>query len=952
MAGTSVASSERSISFAPFRLLPAQRLLLEGDNPVRVGSRALDILTALVERPGELVGKDELMARVWRGTVVEEGNLKFQVSALRRALGDGRGGRRYIATSAGQGYRFVAPVSVAQAPAAAALPAAPTRQNHNLPQQLTRLIGRADAVSRIVARLQRHRLLSIVGPGGIGKTSVALAVAEASLNTHEHGVWFVDLAPLADARLVPSAVAQVLGFDIRSDDPVPGLVGALRDRRLVLVLDNCEHVIEAAATLAVAILRGAAGVHILATSREPLRVEGEYVQRLPPLASGFSSDHLGAAEALTFPAVELFVERAAERLGEFDLTDENAPIVAEICLKLDGIPLAIELAAARVETFGVRDLAAHLDDRFRLLTRGRRSGPPRHRTLRATLDWSYEVLSEPERAVLRRLGIFMGGFALDAACAVAADDTLLKGDVINAVAELVEKSLAVAETTETEPRLRLLETTRAYALERLAETGEWQAAARHHAEYYGDLFERAEIEWGTRSSPQWLADYQHEIDNMRAALDWAVSAVGDAALGLALTVAAIPLWLQLSMVEECCSWVEQALANLAPAERTDARAEMKLQAALSASLLFTKGATPEVGQASATALHLAESLGDTEYQLRALWELWVYSVNTGEYAAALAVAQKFYALALVHSDPADLPTADRMIGTSYHYLGDQTNAWRHIERMLSPDVDARRRSPFYRFWFDQEVVGRVVLARILWLRGFADQAWRTLESAVGDAEALTDPATLCYALCHGGCLVGLWMGNLAAAERYAEMLLDHSRKHGFAAWNDFASRIKGVVLIKTGDLDTGSPLLPGGLEEITDPNSGLWFLTGLGEMAEALGRAGRIAEGLATVERGIDRPQGGWLAPDLLRIKGELLLLQGTATETVEDVFRQALDWARRQETLSWELRAATSLARLLRDRDRIGEARDLLAPIYERFTEGFDTADLQAAKRLIDALS
>src|ERR1700720_3492553 len=184
------------------------------------------------------------------------GNLKFQVGALRRALGDGRGGRRDIATSAGQGYRFVAPVSVAQAPAAAALPAAPTRQNHNLPQQLTRLIGRADASSRIVARLQRHRLLSIVGPGGIGKTSVAIAVAEASVNTHEHGVWFVDLAPLADARLVPSAVAQALGFDIRSDDPVPGLVGALRDRRLVLVLDNCGQVIEAADALALALLRG------------------------------------------------------------------------------------------------------------------------------------------------------------------------------------------------------------------------------------------------------------------------------------------------------------------------------------------------------------------------------------------------------------------------------------------------------------------------------------------------------------------------------------------------------------------------------------------------------------------------------------------------------------------------------------------------------------------------
>ena len=233
-------------------------------------------------------------------------------------------------------------------------------------------------------------------------TSVALAVAKALVDTYETGVWFVDLAPLADTRLVPSAVAQALGFEIRSDDPVAGLVGALRDRRLLLVLDNCSHVIEAAAALAVAILRDTADVHILATSREPLRVETEHVQRLPPLSSGPPSTPLDAAEALAFPGVELFVERAAECLGEFELTDENAPIVAEICLKLDGIPLAIELAAARVGTFGVRGLATHLDDRFRLLTSGRRSGPPRHRTLRAAFDWSYNVLSEPERAALRR----------------------------------------------------------------------------------------------------------------------------------------------------------------------------------------------------------------------------------------------------------------------------------------------------------------------------------------------------------------------------------------------------------------------------------------------------------------------------------------------------------------------------------------------------------------------
>ena len=326
---------------------------------------------------------------------------------------------------------------------------------------------------------------------------------------------------------------------------------------------------------------------------------------------------------------------------------------------------------------------------------------------------------------------------------------------------------------------------------------------------------------------------------------------------------------------------------------------------------------------------------------------------TREYAAALAVAQKFYALALRRAYPGTLLTADRMIGTSYHYLGDQTNAWRYIERILSAEVDQQGRAPLIRFWFDQKVAGRVVLARALWLRGFADQAWGTVRNAVADAEALADPATLCYALSHGGCLVALWVGNLAAAERYAELLLDHSRKHGFAVWNDFASRLKGVVLVKAGDLDGGSPLLRAGLHEITEPNADLWFLTGLGQMAEALGQAGRFAEGIATVERGLDRSQRGWLAPELLRIKGELLLLQGTAgtTEAVEDVFRQALDGARQQETLSWELRAATSLARLLRNRGRPSDAMAVLQPAYDRFTEGFDTADLKAARTLLDTL-
>jgi predicted ATPase/DNA-binding winged helix-turn-helix (wHTH) protein len=949
LAELAAASDEHALSFDPFRLLPERRLLLEGDKPVRLGSRALDILVALVERPGELVGKDELMARAWRDTFVEEGNLKFQIGALRRALGDGRGGRRYIATSPGQGYRFVAPVTVAEMPLPAVPSPTPIRRNDNLPARLTRLIGRADAVRRIAAQIERHRLLTIVGPGGIGKTSVALAAAAALIDAFVDGAWLIDLAPLADPRLVPSALATVLGFDIRSDNPVSDLVGALKDRRLVLVLDNCTHVIEAVAALAAAILRGAADVHILATSREPLRVEAEHVQRLPPLSSGSPSDRFGAAEALAFPAVELFVERTAECLGEFELTDPDAPIVAEICRKLDGIPLAIELAAARVETFGVRGLAARLDDRFRLLSGGWRSAPPRHRTLRATLDWSYEILSENERVVLRRLAIFAGGFTLDDAAELAADAAIPKGELINLVAELIDKSLVVVEQTASEPRLRLLDTTRAYALQKLADTGECEPLARRHAEYYRNLFERAEGEAAARPADEWLADYAQEIDNLRASLDWAFSPNGDPRVGMALTAAAVPLWMRLSLLEECRSRAKQALSALGTAGTRDPREEMRLHAALGAST----PEAPEMGAAFTKVLDIAESLGDTDYQLRALRGLYFDHIGNSRYRAALPFAQKFHDLATSRSDPSDQLFGERMMGVAKHFVGDQISARRHLEQVLTHHAFADHTQDVIRFQIDLRLSARVFLARVLWLQGFSDQAVRTAEISIGEAQTTGHAISLCYALSLAACPIALWVGNLVAAANYTAMLLDHSRRHSLPLWSAFGSRFQSVVDIKGGDLETGLQLLQTGLDEIAGPNVSFRFLTGLAELAEALGDAGRIAEGLALVEAGIQQSEGGWLTPELLRLKGELFLLQSSSpvSQTAEDLFRQALDGARRQEALSWELRAATSLARLLRDRDRIGEARDLLAPIYARFTEGFGTADLREAKRLIDAL-
>jgi predicted ATPase/DNA-binding winged helix-turn-helix (wHTH) protein len=449
-------------SFGPYRLVPARQLLLEANNPLRIGTRALDILIALVERSGQLVSKEELIARVWPNTFVEEGNLRVHVAMLRKTLGDGQAGNRYIATLAGRGYRFIAPVSWTTGPGSSPPQTGAVDREHNLPAPLARIVGRAAIVSDLVARLPQRRFITLVGLGGIGKTTVALAAAEAAIASYEDGARFVDLASLNDPVLVPGALASVLGAGIRSETPIPGLVAFLKHKRMLLVLDSCEHVVEAAARLALEVLKGAPGVDILATSREPLRAEGEHVQRLAPLGTPAVSTGVTAAEALAFPAVQLFVERVAANVEGYELSDGDAPTVADICRRLDGIALAIELAASRVDFLGVQGLAKGLDDRFRLLIRGRRTALPRHRMLSATLDWSYEFLPESERLVLRRLAVFAGSFTLEAASAVAENPNISAPDAAECVENLISKSLVAANIGGTTVRYRLLETMRAY----------------------------------------------------------------------------------------------------------------------------------------------------------------------------------------------------------------------------------------------------------------------------------------------------------------------------------------------------------------------------------------------------------------------------------------------------------------------------------------------------------
>src|SRR5882757_3808324 len=475
------------LRFGPFELNIAERSLGKANQVIPLGGRAYDILIALLESAGEIVPKSELIAKEWPDVTVEEGSLRVHLSALRKALGDGQFGDKYIANVQGRGYSFIAPVT--------RLPADRDRGSasselSNLPPALGRMVGRSKVVIEIQRLLQtEQRLITILGAGGIGKTTVALSVGHGALADFSGAIFFVDLSTASDNEQVIGAVASAVGLAPQLVDPKEALLNFLRARRALVILDSCEHVIERAAEIANYIFRNAPEIHILATSRETLRVPGERVLRLCPLDCPPEQPRPTASEVLAYPAARLFAERVSARRGSFSLSDDEAPLVAEICRKLDGIALAIELAAGRAAVFGVGNTVARLGSRLDLLKFGRRTANPRHQTLKAMLDWSHDHLSEFERIVLRRVAIFIGHFSLEAACAVAEQGGIYPSEIEGAVENLVDKSLIVAWPSHRGMLYRLLDTTRSYALEKLAASGEHNSIAARHAGHLSQSLE-------------------------------------------------------------------------------------------------------------------------------------------------------------------------------------------------------------------------------------------------------------------------------------------------------------------------------------------------------------------------------------------------------------------------------------------------------------------------------
>jgi predicted ATPase len=797
------------------------------------------------------------------------------------------------------------------------------------------------------------RFVNIVGPGGVGKTTVALSVAHASVEGFSGAVFFVDLSSLTDPGLVATAVASSLGCTLHSHshDPFIPLLAFLRDQKLLLVLDGCEPVVEAAAELTERVVREAPRAHVLATSREALGVEGEQVHILNSLESPPEKSNLTAEEVLRYPATQLFMNRAVAAGYRGDLADRDAAIVAKICRRLDGIALAIELAASRTGSHGIRGTAELLDNRFGLAWKGRRTALPRHQTLTSMLGWSYRLLSERERRVLCRLSVFVGEFTAEAACLVAADEDQTDDRIIDAVAGLLAKSLISTTSTGGTTYYRMLDITRAYAMEKLEERGEKDDALRKHAvSFCGLLQQDTTLQSGNAESD--LSKYIPHLGNVRAALEWALCEGGDPALGVELGALAAPLLIGLSSLDECRHYCERALTALSDEDR-GSRTELILQEAMAYSSMFTRGNSGEVRAALERGLDLAVGSNDSTRQLNFLAGLNAFLYRTGDFRGALAIAQRASAVAQRAYDSAGLVMAEWMLGVVHHCVGNQTDAERHCQDGMIRAVELAVFNPKF-FGYDHRIRALVGLAGTLWLRGYATRALRTAQQAIDEAAVRDRPVSVCISLYTTQ--VFFRAGSVERARELAERLIEYAARFALYPFHAVGTALKAELAIARGEVETGVGLLRQALGNLHSEQHNILYTVFSGALAEGLRKAGRSDEALVVVNGAIDQAISSGAAlelSELLRLKAEVLAAGTQASRAAAvDVLKQSLRVAQEQTALAYQLRSATTLARLLSDEGHRDRAREILAPVYERFTEGFETPDLRVAHAVLKDLA
>ena len=849
----------------------------------------------------------------------------------------------------------------------------PERRRDNLPVQPTHFIGRKAemaAVSDLLTRDghgQELHLVTLTGPGGTGKTRLALQVAAGLLDRFPDGVTFVDLAPIREPDSVLPAIARSVGLRETGDQPLlEALARQLRSKKTLLLLDNFEQVTAAAPRLA-DLLLACPDLKLLVTSREALHLRGEQLYPVLPLRLPQAGLKQPPPEQLTqYEAVQLFIERVLAVKPDFEVTNENAPAVAEICHRLDGLPLAIELAAARIKLFSPQALLDRLGSRLGILKGGSRDLPLRQQTLRDTIHWSYELLDTGEQRLFALLSVF-AGFTFDAVEGVAGEIGPLGGmppiDVLDGLASLVDKSLVRHRDPGTgEPRLFMLETIREYAAEQLeGEAGFSAAARRAQAAYFAEF---AKSQWqrltgdGREAA---LREMEADIENLRTAWRYWVEQKELEQLNKFVNC----LWFLYDVrgwYHAMVSLTNDLLKVLAATPSTPELAEQEiiLQTSLARALLATKGYTEEVEQAYARALKLCETAGDIPQLFPVLRGLASFYILRTEYGKAMELGKRMLHLA-DHLDDPDMRVEGYLaLGYNLAFVEDPHRGLEYIDKALALYEPERQRPRRLGLGSNPGVIGLIVSGLLLWMLGYPDQAQDRAARALALAQKLGHPYTKAYVHFHTG-LLNIWMGNPEIALGHGQEVLNLSEEHGFQIWSAVGACLQGAALTYLGHAEKGLPMIEWGLAVYQTQGMKIppvfWPLL-LHLSAGAYGAASRPEQGMQLMNKAMEAVLASsksekTLKSEFLILTGELLLaLSPQNGAQVEELFRQAVDNAREVDSHMLELRAAIRLSRLWQGQGKKEEARNILSQAYANMTEGFLTRDLKEAKALLAELT
>ncbi|WOZ75824.1 ATP-binding protein [Kosakonia sacchari] len=900
------------IHFAEWQIWPQLRILLHRGKPVRISARAFDVLVVLLKAEGKAVSKEALLTQVWGNEIVEENNLQAHISAIRRVLGHDR---HLLVTEFGWGYRFNTHSVPLQALPKSALPAPVVSP------VLASMLGRDKAVQDVCALLNHHQLVTITGSGGVGKTRLAWEVVNLVHTHFPDGICVAELAHITEASGLLSVFSQALHLPLAAVEQDADLRHQLARRRCLLLIDNGEHVINALEPVITLLLTLAPHIKLLLTSQMALQIAGEQQYLLPPLPVPERKITDNPA-LMSFASVRLFIERVQANRHDFHPSDSELSMIGELCRHLDGLPLAIELAASRLPVMSVSEIYSRLEDRFQLLSNTHNSRVPRHQKIVTTLEWTYQLLNAHEQQLFRMLGIFTDTFSVK-----SVNDFLETHDkhgwqVIDDLQRLLSLSLIQATSQVPVTRFRLLETMRQFACNKLMQAGEYDGLMARFVDYYKVLVAQACNDWLMLATEQWRERYSYILNDLRRVLQQTLTDGRDTSAGIEILQAMTPFWIEYSLYDECQRHIYPLLDEKNSQIVLTQRQRMHLCAAAGKASTWAKGPTSQTHSAWQTALTLAEKLDDNEIRLQAHYGLWLYCLRTGELNKSRQHAQSMYELARAINDAEAQATGLRILGVSLHFSGQHV-AGRHYLQQSLAWYDRESVSRAFRFGLDQEIAGLAFLSRLLWVQGEYKAAKQMAWRGVKKAARLQHACSLCCALAEGACMTAALDRNPRWVIKAANWLIRLAEKHDLYFWKTYGELFL-VWAKQFSHSDVSQTTLFSSLRAM-----GLdWQYSPLLSEIDT-----RLAQQTATLD-----PEN-WCAPELMRLSATQLPPQEQRL-----LLEQALRKSRQQQAHGWALRIAYSLATLQAQDGETLAAKQLIEDVLHDVDSSDRATDVRKA--------